>query len=206
MRRQRGFTLLELMTAVAIVAVITTLSVVGYSAMVRNSKETSAIRELYSQAIQARQQARARGQSVRFSVRQATLNNATQQVVRWGRLPCEAGDTWGNNCPSTTCKTNACADTLAGASSSCTCEELGTAVVAPATLDLSGFNGLCFVGRSGLARGMACDPATAAVTSVRVSSDAGVNPFILGIDQMTGSVTLKDCGAVGNTAADGGCY
>jgi prepilin-type N-terminal cleavage/methylation domain-containing protein len=179
---RRGMTLLELMTTVAVVGVMASMSMVGFDRLMRQQRQVSGIRDVASLVLEARSEARARNQAVRIDVNVTTAGN----VVQWGRLPC--GDAWGRNCPSTACTST----TTCGGS--CVCEQRSLPITIPSGVVVTGLAGLCFVGSTGAPRGASCQQSAAAVSTVRFDLPNQPDPYLLVIEPLSGSSRLVDCG------------
>lgn len=190
--KRRGVTLLEIMVVVAIIGVMASLAMYNFEAATRDSKRLAAVREIHSVLMEARGEARARNQPVRVDVVAATLNGTAGWNVRWGVLPCN--DAFGRFCPSAAC--GAGTQCLAG----CVCPVQGQAVFVPTFKDgsvtFTGLNGLCFLGSSAAPRGSACDPAAAAVASVRFDLPGVNDPVLILLERLTGSSRVIDCAKV----------
>lgn len=150
--RKSGFSLLEMMTVVAVVGILTTVAGFSIQRAVANQRANTGIREIYGVVLQARNKARAANTPVRFNFVDA---GSGRVGMRWERLAC--GDRWGNNCPAPTCTgtTGNCTD-MGG---TCPCAEAGPVIALPTEVDTSadaGFindlDGLCFTAGSGAPR------------------------------------------------------
>ncbi|MGA9525550.1 MAG: prepilin-type N-terminal cleavage/methylation domain-containing protein [Myxococcaceae bacterium] len=188
----RGMTLIELMTAVAVLGVLVALSVAGYQTLIAQKKSTAAIRELWSSALRARQAAISHNEAVRFVVEDVTRDGRLLKIARWERLPCE--DNWGNSCPSAACQSDTCR-------SGCPCSETGPEIVLPDDLTIgAGLDGLCFLPGSGRAfvgtGGLDCQPPDPMVNvEIALTEAASPDPYILELNNVTGLAFLADCNA-----------
>ncbi len=187
----RGMTLVELMTAVAVFAVLVGLSVAGYQTLVDQRKSTAAVREIWSSALRARQAAISHNEAVRFVVEDVTRDGKTSKIARWERLPCE--DAWGSTCPSAACQSDSCRN-------GCPCSETGPEIVIPADLTIGAeLNGLCFLPGSGRAfRGTGLDcqpPGPMTHVLVQFTEAAAPKPYVLELNNVTGLAFLADCNA-----------
>lgn len=196
----RGLTLLELMTAVAVVGVLTTLAVAGLQDVIRNGRISGAQRAIYLEAQQARQQARRSGQPVRLALTTTLQDGETVPALRWEQLDCTGASAWGAGCPMPACLTQACG------SGGCTCTRTGLPVPLPPGLDASSLAGVCWLSGEGsrvVARAGAttCDPANAAPAAGalklrRVEEDAPPRvERVLSLNPLTGALQLVDCDA-----------
>lgn len=183
--RSRGFTLLEIMTALSIVAILATMSVVGYQELIVKRRESNAIREIYAAALEARQRARVSQQPVRVVARQVTVDGRQQTRVRWERPQCQ-GTGFEPTCPMTACQSNVCG--LGG----CQCDAVGFDIQVPATLDVSNLTGLCFLGGTAEPRGLACQDATPAVSQVLLRVPHRNEQQALLVEPLTGMVRMAD--------------
>ncbi len=188
----RGMTLLELMTAVAVLGVLIGLSVTGYQSLIQRRKGTSAIREIWSSALRARQASISHNEAVRFVVEDVVRDGKTLKIARWERLPCE--DNWGNSCPSAACQSDTCRN-------GCPCGEIGPEIVIPDDVTIGPeLNGLCFLPGSGRAfvgtGGLDCQPPDP-MTNVQIAltEAASSAPYILELNNVTGLAFLADCNA-----------
>lgn len=182
--KRRGFTLLELMTVVALVGLMASMSLYGLQQLTLNTRRTSAIRDVYMLVQQARSEARARNQPVRLQV---TPGANGLDEVRWGRMPC--ADPWGRTCP-----TSACVNAAACGTGGCTCEATSLPVSLPQGVTMSNVTGLCFVGSTSVPRGPACDAATPARTALRFDLEGQTAPFLIVLEPLAGTPRLIDCG------------
>jgi len=185
MRRLRGFTLIELMVAVAVFGVMATMAVTAFSRLSAQAKQTGAVRDIFVYLLEARGQARVGNQPVRIDVTSTTRNGQAVTLVQWGRLPCS--DTWGRNCPASSCGSGSTC------SSGCACQKQGDQVVVPTTMTFTNLSGLCFIGATGQTRGSACTSAAAAVTYVRIDLKDVPRPYLIVFDPLTGLGRLVDC-------------
>ena len=184
----RGFTLLELMTVVAITGIFATLAVANLQTSVNRQRGLGAMQELGMQALKARQLARTTGQPVRFWV--------GVQGIRWERLPCT--DNWGTTCPQSACKTSACG------SGGCICQDVGPWVAVPPSITLApSLSGLCWVGGSAQPTlrqgGQDCDVTGALTPPTRTEltmKQNGLLATVLTVDPLTGMSQVVDCQAV----------
>jgi len=185
MRRARGFTLLELMVAVAVFGVMAALAVNAFGRLTAQAKQTGAVRDIFVYLLEARGQARVGNQPVRIDVTSTTVNNQVVSLVRWGRLPCS--DTWGRNCPSSSCGQGSTC------SSGCACQKQGEQLLVPATLTFTNLSGLCFVGATGQTRKSSCLASDPAVNFVRIDIQGMPKPYLIVFDPLTGLGRLVDC-------------
>ena len=79
---RRGFTLLEAMTACAIVGILTTLAVTSWQSAVTQARNNDGVMGVYGQMLAARKVARAHNQPVRL----VFLTDAGTPLARWERL------------------------------------------------------------------------------------------------------------------------
>ncbi|MBN8228019.1 prepilin-type N-terminal cleavage/methylation domain-containing protein [Corallococcus macrosporus] len=213
MRGARGMTLLELMAALAVFAVVTTLAVSGMSSNLARRRESGTTRELESSAMQARQRAQATNQPIRFVVEaNVTLANGTVgTVARWERPRCD--NTWdSDSCPATSCVSTTCRQ-----NPSC-CDEVGEDIALPPSMNASSVSGLCFLptGRAVRAEGdLSClrssrgRPDTLAAATpgtLTITYSSGRVPTLLRVEGLTGMVSTLDCDAPSASAYSGkGC-
>jgi prepilin-type N-terminal cleavage/methylation domain-containing protein len=183
--RARGFTILEIMVALSILGILSTLSVVGYQELIVKRRESNAIREIYATALEARQRARVSQQPVRVVARQVTVDGRLETRVRWERPQC-SGTGFEPTCPMPACLTNVCGQ------GGCACDAAGLDVQVPATLDVSNLTGLCFLGGSAKPRGLACQPADAAVSQVLFRIPHRNDQQALLVEPLTGMVRMGD--------------
>ncbi|TQF14254.1 prepilin-type N-terminal cleavage/methylation domain-containing protein [Myxococcus llanfairpwllgwyngyllgogerychwyrndrobwllllantysiliogogogochensis] len=202
--RTRGMTLLELMTALAVVALMLSMALVGIQRPIEGQREAAATRELWSSALRARQRALATNQPVRFVVEpNVTLPDGSQRTVaRWERLKCE--NDWDNN----TCPVAACVNTTCRANSDC-CDEVGPDIVIPETMSAQAIHGLCYlpgVGRAvkpvapatllGCMQGQLDNAAAltaAAPGNLRFTFTSGRARSLLMVEPLTGLANVLDC-------------
>lgn len=180
--KTRGTTLIEMMTVVTVVGALASMSLYGLGRLTASTRQVGAMREVLSLVHEARSEARARNQPVRFEV-VATADGA-QREVRWARLPCT--DPWGRACPDAACRTATC-------ESGCPCERRSDVVRVPTAVTMTGLDGLCFLGGTAVPRGAACDPATAAVGLVRFDVEGMTAPYLIVLEPLTGLGRLVDC-------------
>ena len=185
MRQARGMTLLELMVAVAILGVVTALSVVGYQAMIEQRRGRDTANAVYGATMKARQLARTTGQATRVVVARDAQN---LRFVRWERPACEAVGF------EPTCPVEACADAVCG-QGACTlerCDALGEAIPVPEGFDLGALEagGLCFLGGSGQPRGLAC-AGEVAVTELRLWPHGAPHDTVISLEPLTGQPRLR---------------
>jgi type IV fimbrial biogenesis protein FimT len=74
MNRQQGFTLVELIVALAIVAIVLTLGVPGFNDLIRNNRMTAQVNQVVSALALARSEAVKRGASVDVSTTSGGAN------------------------------------------------------------------------------------------------------------------------------------
>ncbi|WP_338871868.1 prepilin-type N-terminal cleavage/methylation domain-containing protein [Myxococcus stipitatus] len=203
----RGMTLLEMLTALAVLAVMLSLALVGIQRPIEGQREAAVTRDLWSSALQARQRAIATNQPVRFVVEpDITLPDGTQRTVaRWERLQC-AND-WDNN----TCPRPECVGTTCRADATC-CDEVGPDIVLPPSVDAQSVHGLCFLPGMGRAVKPALPDAplgcmqgqlgnVAALTNAapgnrRITFTSGRPRTLLMVEPLTGMSSLLDCDSV----------
>lgn len=214
MKHTRGMTLLELMTAVAVVAVLITLAVAGMQGRIDGQREGTATRELWSSALRARQLAISTNQPVRFVV-EANIDQPDGRkhtVARWERLTC--GDTgedlWTvDQCPSTACTNKTCR-----ASPAC-CSETGPDIVIPASMNATSMHALCFLPGSGrpvfnkmdCLRGSLGTPAAIAAaaptdSSIQFKFTSNRAKSVLMVEPLTGLSSVMDCDSLAATTTD----
>ncbi|HUM10611.1 MAG TPA: prepilin-type N-terminal cleavage/methylation domain-containing protein [Myxococcaceae bacterium] len=193
---RRGFTLLEAMTVVAVVAVLTALAVQSWNAAIARARANDAVTGVYGQLLAARKIARTHNQPVRLGM----VLDGGVALARWERLPCD-NEVFGLGCPSAGCATT----DLCG-SGSCPCRETGAWVSVPATVDLSAWAGLCFRGGTGQAVprvagvGDCLAPPPAGALSLRAGI-AHQDDQQLYLEPLNGQPRLLACGA-----GDAGCH
>lgn len=216
MKHTRGMTLLELMTAVAVVGVLITLAVAGTQGRIDGQRESTATRELWSSALRARQLAISTNQPVRFVV-EANIpqpDGRTATVARWERLACgddlSAPDVWTvDQCPSLACVNKTCR-----AMPAC-CSEAGPDIVIPASMNAASMNALCFLPGSGrpafnkmdCLRGSLGTPATIAAaaptdSSIQFRFTSNRAKSVLMVEPLTGVSSVMDCDSLAATTTD----
>lgn len=194
MRAARGMTLLEAMTVCAVFAILTALAVNSWTGAVQRARADDAVIGVYGQLLSARKVARTHNQPVRLAV---LVDGGTAQA-RWERLPCD-NEAFGLGCPSANCSTT---DSCGG---SCACGDTGAWVNLPASVDLSSWAGLCFLGGTGQAiprvsgTGDCLSPATGGQVLLRAKVAHQTDRLLL-LEAVSGQPRLLNC-----TAADGGC-
>ena len=216
MKQTRGMTLLELMTAVAVVAVLITLAVTGMQGRIGGQRENAATRELWSSALRARQLAISTNQPVRFVVEPNILqpDGRSYTVARWERLRCgddlSNPDQWSlDACPSTTCLNKSCRQ-----SPDC-CSETGTDIIIPASMNATSMHALCFLPGSGrpafnrmdCLRGSLGTPATIAAaaptdSSIQLRFTSNRAKSVLMVEPLTGLSSVMDCDSLAATTSD----
>lgn len=191
----RGMTLLEMMVAITIVAVVAGLGVTSFQTMADRGKAIKAMREIYTMALRARQTARSRNEPVRLNVAKVKQNGLEYTRVRWELLPC--ANRWGTGaCPDSSCEASSC-------DSGCPCLLTGEPVlISPrAKLDVDTLDHLCFLGGSGIPvvsdSGKDCQSGapnpTASALQMKVRDRVS---SILVAEPATGVVRLVNCEAV----------
>ncbi|WP_223642283.1 Tfp pilus assembly protein FimT/FimU [Corallococcus sp. EGB] len=216
MKHTRGMTLLEMMAALAVVAVCITLAVAGMQGSIGGQKENTATRELWSSALRARQLAISTNQPVRIVVENNVLQPDGQQhtVARWERLKCgpnvNTPDDWGTGqCPIDTCMGRTCRTMPA------CCTETGPDIIIPATMNASNINNLCFLPGSGrpafnrmdCMRGVLNDPvavtaAAPADSSIQFRFTSNRAKSVLMVEPLTGLSNVMDCDSLAATTSD----
>ncbi|MFP2895808.1 Tfp pilus assembly protein FimT/FimU [Corallococcus sp. 4LFB] len=217
MKQMRGMTLLEMMTALAVVAIFITLAVAGIQTRIGGQRESTATRELWSSALRARQLSISTGQPVRIVVEPnvAQPDGRKYTVARWERLKCgddlSAPDPWGvDKCPSAACVNTTCRN-----KPDC-CSETGPDIVIPSTMNASNINNLCFLpdtGRPVLNGKMDClkgelgqpDKVAAAAPkdfSIQFRFTSNRAKSVLMVEPLTGLSSVMDCDSLAATTSD----
>ncbi len=185
--RPSGMTMVEMMATVAVLTVMTSLSVSAFNGAIDRKHLDEAIARVGQVANEARMRARQYRQPVRLAV----VTTGPRRTVRWERLECS--DSWGSACPSVACATSACG------TGGCVCPEAGDLVEIPAGMLLPApLNGLCFSAGSGAPKvqssGKFCD-STAAAPAANALSFVVANSVshVLELDPLTGTGRLVDC-------------
>ncbi|MCE9668874.1 prepilin-type N-terminal cleavage/methylation domain-containing protein [Myxococcus stipitatus] len=200
MMRTRGMTLLELMTAVAVVGLMLSLALVGIQTPIERQKESAATRELWSSALRARQISISANQPVRFVVNENVEmpDGTTRTLARWERLTCD--NAWDNN----SCPSAACLNTTCRANAAC-CDEVGPDVIIPPTMNANAIHGLCYLPGMGRAvrpgdltclRGQLGDNVAitnAAPGNLAFDFASGRKRSLLMVEPLTGIPNLLDC-------------
>ncbi|RYZ37538.1 MAG: prepilin-type N-terminal cleavage/methylation domain-containing protein [Myxococcaceae bacterium] len=216
MKSFKGMTLLEMMTAVAVIGVLITLAVAGTQGRIDSQRESTATRELWSTALRARQLSISTNQPVRIVVDPDVeqQDGRRYNVARWERLKC--GDDLGNpdewtvdKCPSPACVNKTCR-----ADSNC-CSETGPDIVIPATMSAADINNLCFLPGSGRpvfnrmdclqgSLGSPSDIAAAAPAddSILFRFTSARPKSVLMVEPLTGLSSVMDCDSVAATTTD----
>lgn len=194
---RHGFTILEAMTACAVVAILTALAVNSWQFAITRARNNDAVMGVYGQLLSARKIARAHNQPVRLAYQ---TDAGPNPQVRWERLPCD-NQTFGIGCPSAACATT----TMCGAGG-CPCVESGQWLSVPSTVDLSSWAGLCFQGGTGQAipRVVGVGDCTAASPPGIITLSAAIHGQgnqQLQLEPVTGQPRLLVC-----SSADAGCY
>lgn len=194
---RKGITMLELTVALAVAAVFATVSVSNMQGVRRRQRESSALRDISMQALQARANARTTQYAMRLAVR--TNPNAPGTMLRWEELPCNTtSGKWGgpSSCPAQACVSTVmkdCSDTK------CPCLAVGESIPVPPTLDVSSLHGLCWLGQGAQPRAMvdgkACTsgaPPPQTPYQVKATDTSKVtNVFV--VDGLTGRARMIDC-------------
>jgi prepilin-type N-terminal cleavage/methylation domain-containing protein len=215
MKHTRGMTLLEIMTALAVVAVFITLAVAGMQTRIGGQRETTATRELWSSALRARQLAIGTNQPVRFVVENNVTRPDGQQrtVARWERLRCgddAAQDVWSTDkCPSTACLATTCR-----ATPTC-CSDFGPDIEIPASMNATNMHGLCFLpgtgrpvfNRMNCLQGQQDQPtavanAAPADNSIIFRFTSNRAKSVLMVEPLTGLSSVMDCDSLAATTTD----
>ncbi|GMU00314.1 hypothetical protein KH5H1_44340 [Corallococcus caeni] len=216
MKQTRGMTLLEMMIALAVVAVLITLAVAGMQTRIGGQRESIATRELWSSALRARQLAISTSQPVRIVVEPNVTQPDGRQytVARWERLKCgddiNTPDAWGvDKCPSTTCVNKTCRNTPA------CCSETGPDIIIPSTMNASNINNLCFLPGSGrpalnkmdCMQGKLGQPALVAAAAptdgaIQFRFTSNRAKSVLMVEPLTGLSSVMDCDSLAATTSD----
>ncbi|NOK16066.1 pilus assembly FimT family protein [Corallococcus carmarthensis] len=216
MKNMRGMTLLEVLTAVAVLGVLVTLAVTGMRGNISTQRENTATRELWSSALRARQLAISTNQPVRFVVdSNVTLPDGLQHTVaRWERLKCgtdlNTPDEWTvDNCPNPACLATTCRSTPA------CCSETGPDIAIPATMNATNMHGLCFLPGSGrpafnsmnCLQGLLSQPAQIAAaapvdSSIQFRFTSKRAKSVLMVEPLTGLSSVMDCDSLAATTTD----
>ncbi|MBZ4415269.1 prepilin-type N-terminal cleavage/methylation domain-containing protein [Myxococcus sp. RHSTA-1-4] len=199
---QRGMTLLELMTTVAIAGILLGLGVTGFQAVIRNQRASAAERSILIAAQEARRNARLTRQPVRLGQVTTTENGVEVPGLRWEKLDCAnaATDNWGSQCPLTACLNAPCNND----GGPCTCTDVGEAVPLSPEMDVSSLVGTCWLGESGrpvaAAGATSCNPTgdAPAAGTLRIrrkrEGEAAYTPTrVLVVDPLTGAASMVDC-------------
>ncbi|MBN8229231.1 prepilin-type N-terminal cleavage/methylation domain-containing protein [Corallococcus macrosporus] len=215
MKQTRGMTLLEMMTAVAVVAIFVGLAVAGVQTRIGGQRESTATRELWSSALRARQLAISTGQPVRIVVKPNVLqpDGRKYTVARWEQMKCgddvSTPDPWGvDKCPITACVNTTCRDTPA------CCSQTGPDIVIPATMDASKINNLCFLPGTGrpvlqqdCMKGLLGQPGKIAEMapkdeSIQFLFTSKRAKSVLMVEPLTGLSSVMDCDSLAATTSD----
>ncbi|GMU04649.1 pilus assembly FimT family protein [Corallococcus caeni] len=213
MKHARGMTLLEIMVAVAIVGIFTSLAVMNFMNRMGGQRENVATRELWSSALRARQRAIATNQPVRFVIETniPQPGGRPSTVARWERLACDDDATggWSNDsCPRLDCTGN----TVTCRTNPACCSETGPDIVIPPTMNAQAINGLCFLPGSArpvldrtCMRDKLDDTAAQALAtptdkSIRFTFTSNRAASMLMVEPLTGLATVLDCDSVAATA------
>jgi len=192
----RGITMIEMLTAIAVLSVMTAMSMVSFGNAISRSREQAAINAMSNAASEARQLARKYRQPVRLMI----TTVGSKRTMQWERLDCS--DSWGTVCPTVACSTNACG--MGG----CVCPQKGEVIEIPAALTLAtSLQGLCFGAGSGaphvVAAGKYCDETAAAppAPSLTFKAANGAVSQVLELEPLTGNPRLVDCKSAFRDAA-----
>ncbi|MBN9688242.1 MULTISPECIES: pilus assembly FimT family protein [unclassified Corallococcus] len=216
MKNTRGMTLLEMMTAVAVLGVLVTLAVAGMQGNISTQRENTATRELWSSALRARQLAISTNQPVRIVVEKDVdqPGGTRATVARWERLKCgddlNTPDEWTlDKCPSPACVDKTCRD-----APDC-CTDTGQDIIIPVTMNAMDINNLCFLpgsGRPALNRmdclqGLLGQPATVAGAapldaSIQFRFTSSRAKSVLMVEPLTGMSNVMDCDSLAATTSN----
>ncbi|MHA7628096.1 pilus assembly FimT family protein [Corallococcus sp. M7] len=216
MKHIRGMTLLEIMTAVAVVGVVMALAVAGMQGRISGQRENTATRELWSSALRARQLAISTNQPVRFVVENDVEQPDGQRytVARWEQLKCgddlATPDEWTlDKCPSTACLAKTCRD-----APDC-CSSTGPDIIIPATMNAASMNNLCFLPGSGrpafnkmnCLQGQLGQSAVVAAAApkdheIRFQFTSNRAKSVLMVEPLTGLSSVMDCDSLAATTGD----
>ncbi|RYZ32460.1 MAG: prepilin-type N-terminal cleavage/methylation domain-containing protein [Myxococcaceae bacterium] len=216
MKQTRGMTLLEILTALAVVSVFIALAVGGLQGRIGGQRESMATRELWSGALRARQLAISTNQPVRIVVENdVDLPDGTRRTVaRWEQLKCGSDlanpDEWSmDECPSTACVDKTCRTTP-----DC-CSTTGPDIVIPDSMTATDINNLCFLPGSGrpVLNKMDCmqgQLGQAALVAAAAPKDhqiqfrftSGRPKSVLMVEPLTGLSSVMDCDSVAATTSD----
>jgi prepilin-type N-terminal cleavage/methylation domain-containing protein len=216
MKNTRGMTLLEVLTAVAVLGILVTLAVTGMRGNISNQRENTATRELWSSALRARQLAISTNQPVRVVVENNVLqpDGRRYTVARWERLQCgdnpSVPDEWGlSKCPSPSCLDKTCRTTPA------CCSETGPDIPLPTTMSAVNMHGLCFLPGSGrpafnrmdCLQGLLDQPTQVAAAAPQDNSiifrfTSNRAKSVLMVEPLTGLSNVMDCDSLAATTTD----
>ncbi|NRD43443.1 pilus assembly FimT family protein [Corallococcus exiguus] len=216
MKHIRGMTLLEIMTAVAVVGVVMALAVAGMQGRISGQRENTATRELWSSALRARQLAISTNQPVRFVVENDIdqPDGKKHTVARWEQLKCGNDlanpDQWTlDQCPSAACVASTCRT-----APNC-CSSTGQDIIIPDTMNAANMNNLCFLPGSGrpafnrmnCLQGQLGQPAVVAAAApkdneilFRFTSERAKS--VLLVEPLTGLSSVMDCDSLAATTTD----
>lgn len=200
--RRGGYTLLEMMTVVAIAGIMAAIAGINLQRALDNQRASAAARDVYNVVLQARNKARIANTYTRVAFKPDAGG------MRWEVLPCS--NRWSGTCPSSTCDgvtSAACSDN----GGSCTCTEVSPWVEIPRQLStdpdggvqVSGLANLCFQGGTGAPRRASgtfsqCNTGAALTTVTGNFNFKESNParqgYMLNIEPATGFPRFLDCG------------
>lgn len=193
--RARGFTLLEMLTTLAIASVLLSLSVVGVTQMQKASQQGNATQQVLSLLNRGRQRALSVGAPVRFFSIAPTATRAGQ--VAYERLGCDL--TLAGTCPRSGCSPDVAGTVCSGTCANVDgiCAEMSERVTLPVGMTVTFLTGatahqdLCLV--AGTAQ-PSSDCATAAPSGrIVLTGPTSTKPRVLFVEGLTGMPRATDC-------------